>query len=163
MKPFLPSRRQLLLGVVVLSMEAASQGSALAQSTSAGSVSEATWERLTLQGLDPTRVSAVLQQLKAAVRSDDVQALRAVSANPLRLYETGVLRLVSTPENFEEAKAVLMSPRLKQVVAAADMDSLFVNAQGAMLGDGDIWIGSMCGSRACDTADIVVSTVNILP
>ena len=89
--------------------------------------------------LDPLEAYYSFRRVKAAFRSGDAQLLAEVSHYPLAV--TGkARRSIRTRDQLVAAKETVLSPRLREVVAKANFETVFVRDKGMMLGDGEVWI-----------------------
>ena len=90
---------------------------------------------------DPATVAVVLAELKMAAASGDRDALVRQVDYPLTLYTEG-----EPQATYADSQALLndfeavFTPMVLSAIAATNYDELFVNADGAMLGDGEIWL-----------------------
>jgi hypothetical protein len=94
-------------------------------------------DRLSMAGVDdPQAMQDFLHRLHAAERAGDRPALAAMVRYPLTV----------DGETYENAQALLagfdrvFTPNVRAAIRSATYASLFVNAQGAMIGDGQVWL-----------------------
>jgi hypothetical protein len=91
---------------------------------------------------DPAEVEQVLAFLKDAADQRNLAALSGRIRFPLTLYDNG-----KPAQVFSDASEVLKDPRVvfsDRVLLAlsqAQYTDLFVRDQGAMIGDGEVWLG----------------------
>jgi hypothetical protein len=88
---------------------------------------------------DPFEAYYGFRRVKAAFRSGDMDLIAQVAQYPLTI--TGkVKRIIRNPAQLAAAKETLLDPRVREAVAKAGFETLFVRDKGMMLGDGEVWI-----------------------
>jgi hypothetical protein len=75
---------------------------------------------------------------------------------PLRT-STGAVRNV---RDCVKAYADVFNARVVAAVTKQRFEKLFVNYQGVMIGDGEVWMSSLCRDKDCRTSVFVIVTVN---
>lgn len=121
-------------------------------------------------GLDDDEVTTFLARLKEAVRADDARALASLLSLPLRVNypvkgqrtRVNVVRIASI-DRFVRDYPRIFTPHVKTVVLAQPAEKLFRNAQGVMIGDGEVWYAGVCNDRKCSTHRIGIIAVNVEP
>ena len=95
---------------------------------------------------DPIEVRAFVESLRRAARADDRDALAEAVHYPLTLHDRG------TPQRtFASAAEVLadfdsvFDEGVLRALEGASFDALFVRDQGAMIGDGEVWLFQYAG------------------
>ncbi len=79
------------------------------------------------------------RRVKAAFRSNDVRLLDRVTHYPLVV--TGkVRRRIRNRDQLAAARETVLNPRILEVVAKSDFQTVFVRDKGMMLGEGEVWI-----------------------
>lgn len=53
----------------------------------------------------------------------------------------------------------IVTPAIAKVVEAQSYDSLFVNQQGLMFGNGEVWINGICKNKSCSEVEPKVVTI----
>lgn len=116
-----------------------------------GVASRVTWEDtsalLLANGFEsPVEVRAFVTSLRAAAEAGDLAALAEAVHYPLTLYEGG------TPlRTFASANEVLadfdsaFDESVLKALKGASFNALFVRDQGAMIGDGEVWLFQYAG------------------
>ena len=88
---------------------------------------------------DPSAAYHGFRRVKAAYRSGDVDLLSRVVHYPLTV--TGkVRRTIRNAEQLAASKEKVMAPHIREVVADATFESIFVRDKGMVLGAGEVWI-----------------------
>lgn len=79
------------------------------------------------------------RQVIAFVAVDDAGGLAEIVRYPFTTRREGQQITITSPEKFVEQYSRIMTERTKQDILSADVDSIFSNWQGFMLGQGGIW------------------------
>jgi hypothetical protein len=88
---------------------------------------------------DPLAAYEGFRRVKAAFRSGDIKLLAHVAHFPLMV--TGrVRRTIRNRDQLVAARQMVMDPRIREVVAKATFETVFVRDKGMMLGEGEVWI-----------------------
>ena len=91
------------------------------------------------QNFDPLEAYYGFRRVKAAFRSGDIALLARVTHYPLTV--TGkVRRTIRNRDQLIAAKDTVMNPHIREVVANASFETIFVRDKGMMLGGGEVWI-----------------------
>jgi hypothetical protein len=121
-------------------------------------------------GLDDEEVTSFLTRLQDAVRADEPKAFASLLNLPLRVNyavkgqrnRVSTVR-VATIDRFARDYTRIFTPRVKAAVLAQSSDKLFRNAQGVMIGDGEVWYAGVCRDKKCSAPRIGVIAVNVDP
>lgn len=108
---------------------------------------------------DPEAYETLFRQLQDGVAADDATAVSTLMRYPLRVEVEGTRRDIADAEAFIAAYPSIMTPALKQVIAGQSFDALFVNWQGVMVGQGQVWFSGQCLDKACKQTEVKVSTL----
>lgn len=90
-----------------------------------------------------------LSQLQSAVRSNDRGAIVALIDFPLRVNGPGGSRLYRDARSVERDFDRIFTPKVRRSILAQRDDKLFVRDQGAMIGDGKVWLDATCPNASC--------------
>jgi hypothetical protein len=91
------------------------------------------------QTFDPLEAYYGFRRVKAGFRSGDIALLARVTHYPLTV--TGkTRRTIRNRDQLIAAKDTVMNPRIREVVANATFETIFVRDKGMMLGGGEVWI-----------------------
>ena len=126
---------------------------ALAQSV------EAVNDQLALQFGDDGRMERAIIDFQQAVRDGDVETVAALVSYPITINIDGVDREFADAEAFAADYNDIMTPDIAEVVAGQDYGALFVNSQGAMFGQGEVWITAFCEDESCNSWEPKVVTI----
>lgn len=103
--------------------------------------------RLPMAGIEDTQDARdFLARLKSAASSGDRQNLAAMIRYPLTIYADGQEGATyrDAAELLEDF-AIVFTPAVMSAIEGAEYQALFVNDQGAMIGDGEIWFDGWDG------------------
>ncbi len=112
-------------------------------------------------GMTAADLKEFLTSLQTAVRHGDPTQVARYMYFPLRVNsEKGVTHSyggVTFAKNFEQ----IFTPALRATVLAQDAAQLMRSARGAMVGDGRMWIASVCLDRKCTKRKTCVTVINL--
>lgn len=150
------STRSLALGTLALAF--AGLASAAQPKTSAA------------DGIADANAQAFLTSLQTAVRSDDRRRVAKLVHYPLRVNRATAASAggaAPTPRNVENAAAfvqgygTIFTPKVREAVLRQDPAKLFRNAQGAMIGNGEVWFAGVCRTPGCAHPVLGITAVNV--
>jgi hypothetical protein len=104
----------------------------------------------------------VFECLKIAIAHGDSAAVAQLVAYPLRVNRT--IRLhsdVDSKARLLRQYRAIFTDSVQRAILAQDADSLFFNWQGTMVGDGVVWISTVCGPRNDSSCHDGIVTVNL--
>ena len=101
----------------------------------------------------------VFDSLRAGVASKDAASVARVVHYPLRVHAGGKKVMIKSEKAFIKSYSKIMRPSIVKAVNEADYGSLFVNSQGAMIGNGEVWISSRCVDKACSRSRVGIITI----
>lgn len=109
---------------------------------------------------DPAKVREILSTLQQAVQKHDAAAVAAIVSYPITINPRKPNAiLIRTPKAFVDHYDQIITPRIAEIVEKQKYEDLFVNDQGAMLGDGEVWISGICRDTTCKQTDIKIRTI----
>ncbi|MCB4771162.1 hypothetical protein LGR54_21355 [Ancylobacter sp. Lp-2] len=98
---------------------------------------------------------AFFEKLKKAVAADDRAAVAGMVDYPLRTKIDGKTTTVRNAKAFVASYDKIVTPKVRQAVAAQGYASLFANWRGVMIGNGEVWFTGI-GNKG----RIAVSAIN---
>ncbi len=107
---------------------------------------------------DHTKYEAAFAALQAAVTEGDAEAVSALVAYPI-ILKVGDRQEIATPEDFVAAYDAIMTDEIYAAITEQTYESLFVNDQGIMFGNGEVWISGVCEDDACEVWDAKVIAI----
>jgi hypothetical protein len=112
-------------------------------------------------GISYAEAADFLARLQSAVRDGDAAGVAALTAFPLKVRgKTGATNRAQFMQRF----ASIYTDKVRKAILAQSVDALFANWQGLMIGNGEVWISSLCGtgsaSGGCQDRSLRVTAVN---
>lgn len=111
------------------------------------------------QGFDPEKAYRSFRLLRAAYRVGDAGLLSWAAAYPVKLIDSGGTKPLEDRADLEEAGADVLNMALREIVLGQDFADMFVRDQGAMFGNGELWLTPACEQGDCDRLGL--GTVNV--
>lgn len=146
--------RTTLTRLIVLTMLAFIPAAALAQSSRADidkSIDDNVGDHVKFQ-----QFMATLQQ---AVAKHDAAGVAALVSYPITVNPGKNSLVLRTPQAFIASYDKVVTPPIASVIEQQKYENLFVNYQGAMFGNGELWIAGICKDKACIHSDIKIRTI----
>jgi len=106
-----------------------------------------------------TQVRQLVTDLQQAVAARNPAAVAALIHYPIRIKLHGKPTEINTPKSFIKNYDNIITPDIAAVIQNQKYDSLFINYQGAMFGDGEVWITGFCTDNTCKHPDIKIGTI----
>jgi uncharacterized protein YyaL (SSP411 family) len=109
---------------------------------------------------DPAKVREILSTLQQSVQKHDAAAVAAIVSYPITInpHKPNAV-IIRTPKSFVDRYDRIITPHIADVIENQKYEALFVNDQGAMLGDGEVWIAGICRDKTCQQTDIKIRTI----
>jgi hypothetical protein len=95
-----------------------------------------------------SEVSAFLDAMKATLANNDIKAFAKLISYPCRWNKTKTTLMLKNEAAFLKHQKAILTPAVKNLILNAKLDDLFVNSQGFMLGNGEIWFDPRKGILA---------------
>jgi hypothetical protein len=108
---------------------------------------------------DHTQVHQLVTDLQQAVAKHDAAAVAALVHYPIKVKLHGKPTYLKTPQDFIKNYDHIITPDIAAVIQNQKYENLFVTYQGAMFGDGEVWITGYCITNACKNPDIKIGTI----
>jgi len=105
---------------------------------------------------DAEQYEQVFTAFKAAVVAGDRPNVVEYVRFPLRVADG---RQIADAGEFQRNYERIITPAVVKALQAQDFDSVFVNAQGVMVGQGQVWFNGQCLDTACTHTDVKVVTI----
>lgn len=90
-----------------------------------------------------------IKAFQQAVVSRNKADVAAFVRYPIVVRINGHKRTISSSAAFLKAYDQIMTPDIVAAVKGQKYEDLFVNYQGVMFGDGEVWINGICLDRQC--------------
>jgi hypothetical protein len=108
---------------------------------------------------DHSKVQRLVTDLQQAVAKHDRTAVAALVHYPIKINPGDHPASIRTPQAFIAAYDTIITPAIAAVIQNQKYEDLFVNYQGAMFGDGEVWIMEFCPDKSCKQPEIKIATI----
>jgi hypothetical protein len=105
------------------------------------------------------KVQHLLTDLQQAVAQHNTAAVAALVHYPIKVNPGKHPITIKSPKAFAKDYDSIITHDISDVILKQKYDALFVNSQGVMLGDGEVWITGFCLDKNCKNSDIKVGTI----
>jgi hypothetical protein len=108
----------------------------------------------------PAKVREVITALQDAVRQHNAEAVAALVSYPITINpQKPDALIIRDPKSFIDHYNQIITSHIADIIENQKYEALFVNYQGAMLGNGEIWISGICRDKTCNQTDIKIRTI----
>ena len=108
---------------------------------------------------DHVKVQQLLTTLQQAVAKHDAAAVAALVHYPIRVNPGKKPFTVKNEKAFIKDYDGIITQDIAAAIFKQKYENLFVNSQGAMIGDGEVWITGFCRDKSCKQSDIKIGTI----
>ncbi|HEL3180617.1 TPA: hypothetical protein UME25_002759 [Stenotrophomonas maltophilia] len=105
---------------------------------------------------DAAQYEKVFNAFKTAVVSGDRAAVVEEVRFPLNIAGG---KKISGPGEFQRNYEKIITPAVVKAMSGQDFGKVFVNQQGVMIGDGQVWLTGECLDKACARTEVKVGTI----
>jgi hypothetical protein len=105
------------------------------------------------------KVERLLTDLQASVAKHDTAAVANLVHYPIKVNPGKHPITIKTPKAFIKDYDSIITHDISDVILKQKYEALFVNSQGVMLGDGEVWITGFCLDKNCKNSDIKIGTI----
>ena len=102
---------------------------------------------------------ATIADLQERVANEDTIAFSAFVDYPITVTVNGERQTIRSAEEFEPLYHDIVTPEIADVIVSQDYGSLFVNGDGVMFGDGQVWMNGICLDDACGEMEARIVTI----
>jgi hypothetical protein len=117
-------------------------------------------ERLTLLFGDAEPFVTAYEVITEAVATGDGEALADYFPYGETLMVNGEAVELESEFDLYQRYDELITAAIAEVVASQSFETLFVNADGVMFGDGAMWLSSICLDDACAETEVKIIALN---
>jgi len=118
-------------------------------------------KRASALNYDLAKLWAAFSQVKTSYQSRNPAALWHVSTVPLLVIGNGRRIEVKSLRQLRRLEPIIFAAKIRGAVAQCEFASLFLNSDGAMIGDGEVWIKEICEDAECKKSKFLVSTIDL--
>jgi hypothetical protein len=108
---------------------------------------------------DHVKVRQLLTQLQGAVAKHNAPAVAALVHYPIKVNPGKKPFVVKNEKAFIKDYDGIITADIAAAIFKQKYENLFVNSQGAMIGDGEVWITGFCRDKSCKQSDIKIGTI----
>jgi alpha-beta hydrolase superfamily lysophospholipase len=108
---------------------------------------------------DHVKVQHLLADLQQSVASHNAAGVAALVHYPIKVNPGKKPFTVRSQKEFIKDYDHIITQDISEAILKQKYDALFVNSQGAMLGEGEVWITSICLDKGCKRSDIKIGTI----
>lgn len=105
---------------------------------------------------DAAQYEKVFNAFKTAVVGGDRAAVVEEVRFPLNIANG---RKITGPGEFQRNYEKIITPAVVKAMSGQDFGKVFVNQQGVMIGDGQVWLTGECLDKACARTEVKVGTI----
>lgn len=105
---------------------------------------------------DAAQYEKVFNAFKTAVVGGDRAAVVEEVRFPLNIAGG---KKITGPGEFQRNYEKIITPAVVKAVSGQDFGKVFVNQQGVMIGDGQVWLNGQCLDQACTKTEVKVITI----
>ena len=105
------------------------------------------------------KVQQLLFNLQQAVAKHNPAAVAALVHYPIKVNPGKRPITIKSPKAFIKDYDAIITHDIQDAIFKQKYENLFVNSQGAMIGDGEVWITGICRDKSCRQTDIKIGTI----
>jgi hypothetical protein len=105
------------------------------------------------------RVQQILTTLQQAVAKHDASTVASLVHYPIKVNPSKKPFTIKNEKAFIKDYDRIITHDIQDAILKQKYENLFVNSQGAMIGDGEVWITSFCRDKSCKQSDIKIGTI----
>ncbi|HIE5513859.1 TPA: hypothetical protein ACXNQL_003110 [Stenotrophomonas maltophilia] len=105
---------------------------------------------------DAAQYEKVFNAFRTAVVGGDRAAVVEEVRFPLNIANG---KKITGPGEFQRSYEKIITPAVVKAVSEQDFGKVFVNQQGVMIGDGQVWLNGQCLDQACTKTEVKVITI----
>jgi hypothetical protein len=108
---------------------------------------------------DHVRVHTILTTLQQAVAKHNAATVASLVHYPIKVNPGKKPFTIKNEKAFIKDYDRIITPDISAAIFKQKYENLFVNSQGAMIGDGEVWITGFCRDKSCKQSDIKIGTI----
>ena len=108
---------------------------------------------------DHATFKSTILDLQERVANGDSIAFSAFVDYPITVTVNGERQTIRSAEEFEPLYHDIVTPEIADVIVSQDYGNLFVNGDGVMFGDGQVWMNGICLDDACGEIEARIVTI----
>lgn len=108
---------------------------------------------------DHAAYRAAFDAIQKAVTDDDGAAFAAWVSYPIKVTTDGEEMSIADAGQFAEHYDNIVTDEIKTAISDQAWAGLFVNDQGVMFGNGQVWLNGICKDDQCAQFDVKIVTI----
>ncbi|MDQ0320794.1 hypothetical protein QO002_002932 [Pararhizobium capsulatum DSM 1112] len=104
--------------------------------------------------------SGPFQNLTDAMRDGDAETVADLAEYPLEIHANGETYDILSAQDFIDNFDTLITEETRNAVADQSYDALFVNSDGVMFANGEVWMGAICDDDDCAITHWAITAIN---
>jgi hypothetical protein len=108
---------------------------------------------------DHVKVHQILTQLQQAVAQHNAAGVAVLVHYPIKVNPGKKPFTIKNEKEFIKDYDRIITHDIADAIFKQKYETLFVNSQGAMIGDGEVWITGFCRDKSCKQSDIKIGTI----
>ena len=108
---------------------------------------------------DHVKVQHLLTTLQQAVAKHDAATVGSLVHYPIKVNPGKKPFTIKNEKAFVKDYDDIITHDIQDAIFRQKYENLFVNSQGAMIGDGEVWITGFCRDKSCKQSDIKIGTI----
>jgi hypothetical protein len=108
---------------------------------------------------DHNAYRAAFDAIQQAVGDGDAAGFARWVSYPIKVVADGEDMLLSDEEQFTEHYDNILTDEIRQAILDQAWASVLVNADGIMLGNGQVWMNGICKNDSCSEFDVKIVTI----
>ena len=107
----------------------------------------------------PDTYRQAFDAIQQAVAEGDSTSFADWVNYPIEVVADGEPMVVGDAREFAGHYAAIVTPEIAGAIADQSFNDLFVNAEGAMFGNGQVWMSEICLDDACTDTEVKIITI----
>lgn len=99
-----------------------------------------------------------LKELQQYVSDKNQEKISELVAYPIKVKIKSVNKTIRDKKEFIENYEKILTPKILKVISDQKYENLFVNYEGIMIGNGEIWFSGVCKNTDCK--EIKITAIN---
>ena len=108
---------------------------------------------------DSAKYGEAFEAIQAAVGAGEAAVVADWVSYPITVREGGDEVIIEGPEDFIAQYDQIITDAISQAVVSQKYEDLFVNADGVMFGNGEVWLNGICKDDTCADFDVKIVTI----
>lgn len=108
---------------------------------------------------DHSAYRTAFDAIQEAVANEDASAFAAWVSYPIKVVADGEAMTISDETQFAEHFDNIVTEEIRAAILDQTWETLFVNYQGVMFGNGQVWLNGICKDDACAEFDVRIITI----